>query len=411
MSSEILSRARACQDCHASKVARHVKAPLSRRSEPDCRFTSLHVDLVGPLPQSEGMRYIFTIIDRFSRWIEAIPLPTMTAADCAQALLRHWVSRYGVPSDITSDQGRQFTSDLWRDLHRSLGIKSLRTTSYHPQANGMVERLHRTVKERIMARSSTADWMTHLPFVLLGIRSAVREDSGTSPAELLYGTVLRLPGQMLPGVDHQDLRPSSEFIRDLQCKMKESVQMPVIFHGNQQTHLPAALRSASHVFVRVDAVRPPLTRPYDGPYTVLSRAEDLKTFTLDKRGTPWVVSVDRLKPAFFHSSEANGSSSSSSALDSSSPDVPLVPAAPATAPGPGPLAPDAQDAEFPLGPDVPLPAAGPVVAVDVPADVHIGVPGAVLDPVGDPAEVARPAPFVTRSGRQSQPPERFQAGS
>ena len=62
-------------------------APLTHRVEPDQRFSSLHVDLVGPLPQSENMRYIFTIVDRFTRWVEAVPLPTMTAADCASALL------------------------------------------------------------------------------------------------------------------------------------------------------------------------------------------------------------------------------------------------------------------------------------------------------------------------------------
>ena len=187
MSSEVLARARACTACHASKVSRHVRAPLQRRVEPDHRFAAVHVDLVGPLPVSQGKKYIFTMIDRFSRWIEAVPLATMTAADCASALLRVWIARFGVPADITTDQGRQFGSDLWQELHRLLGIKSLRTTAYHPQANGMVELLHRVLKERLMAPSATADWMTHLPLVLLGVRSAVREDSGCSPAELLYG--------------------------------------------------------------------------------------------------------------------------------------------------------------------------------------------------------------------------------
>ena len=155
----------------------------------------------------------------------------MTAVDCASALLRVWISRYGVPADITTDQGRQFGSDLWLELHRLLGIKSLRTTSYHPQANGIVERVHRVLKERIMARSAAADWMTHLPFVLLGIRSSVREDSGTSPAELLYGVPLRLPGQLLGSVPPVASVPGSDFVRNLQDTMKLSVQMPVNYHS------------------------------------------------------------------------------------------------------------------------------------------------------------------------------------
>ena len=79
MSSEVLARACACTACHFSKMSRHVRAPLARRREPDRRFSSLHVDLVGSLPVSEGMKNVFTIIDRYSRWVEAIPLPSMTA--------------------------------------------------------------------------------------------------------------------------------------------------------------------------------------------------------------------------------------------------------------------------------------------------------------------------------------------
>ena len=113
MSRDVLAWARTCPDCLASKVSRHVKAPLLRCPDVGRRFASLHVDLVGPLPVSGGMRYLFTIVDRFSRWLEAVPLPTMTAADCARALVHHWVARFGVPSDVTTDQCRQFTSDLW----------------------------------------------------------------------------------------------------------------------------------------------------------------------------------------------------------------------------------------------------------------------------------------------------------
>ena len=127
MSSDILRLARECQACQASKVSRHVRAPLTVRGVGD-RFGSVHVDLVGPLPVSEGYRYLFTMIDRYTRWIEAVPLVTMTAEECAKALLRSWISRFGVPGDITTDQGRQFTSALWAEMNTMLGIKSLRTT-------------------------------------------------------------------------------------------------------------------------------------------------------------------------------------------------------------------------------------------------------------------------------------------
>ena len=105
-------------------------APLEM---PDFRFTALHLDIVGPLPESEGHSYLLTVIDRFSRWLEAIPLVDITAKTCATALLRHWVARYGVPASIVTDRGRQFTSELWAELAQVLGISRRQTTSYHPQ--------------------------------------------------------------------------------------------------------------------------------------------------------------------------------------------------------------------------------------------------------------------------------------
>ena len=79
------------------------------------------------------------MIDRFSRWPEAIPLNCTTAAGCAQALLTHWISRFELPLDISSDQGPQFTSQLWMSVAKLLETQVHNTTAYHPLANGLVE--------------------------------------------------------------------------------------------------------------------------------------------------------------------------------------------------------------------------------------------------------------------------------
>ena len=128
MKRDVCKWCRECHPCQASKIHRHIQAPLTERPPPDRRFGSLHVDLVGPLDESEGMKYLFMVIDRFTRWPEAIPLPDSTTETCSRALIRHWVPRFGVADDITSDRGPQFT------------ISSSNTTAYRPQANGLVER-------------------------------------------------------------------------------------------------------------------------------------------------------------------------------------------------------------------------------------------------------------------------------
>ena len=146
MKRDIACWTRTCHDCQQSKVQWHVKAPLKAFTPPDCRFDSIHVDIVGPLPLSKGYTYLFTCIDRYTRWPEAIPMADATAESCASALLTDWISRLGVPTTITSDRGQQFELDLWHSLMNLLGATRLRITAYHPQVNGLVERFHRHLK-------------------------------------------------------------------------------------------------------------------------------------------------------------------------------------------------------------------------------------------------------------------------
>ncbi len=146
---DIASWTKDCAKFQQSKVHRHVHIKPLPIPIPQRSFAHIHIDLVGPLTISLGHSHILTIIDRTSRWMETIPLINTAATDVAVALFSGWICRFGVPDTITSDRGPQFTSNVWNSLCLLLQIKHRPTTAYHPQASGMVERLHRRLKDAL----------------------------------------------------------------------------------------------------------------------------------------------------------------------------------------------------------------------------------------------------------------------
>ena len=288
MKKDVNDWCRDCQLCSRAKVHRQPTAALVAIPVPQQRFSHVHIDLVGPLPTSpSGFRYVFTMVDRTTRWLEAVPLPSIEATTCADAFIASWVARFGVPAQLTSDQGTQFTSSVWARVCQLLGVAHIKTTAYHPQSNGMVERTHRQLKDALRARLATHDWPLHLPWVLLGLRSAPKEESGISSAELLYGSPLALPGQFIAAEEPP--------IADLLRQLRATDPLPTRpLPAPSPTSPPDALLSVQYVYVRRLAAAGPLAPQYAGPYLVVERGP--KTFKLQVGGNVEVISVDRLKP-------------------------------------------------------------------------------------------------------------------
>ncbi|GBM60006.1 Retrovirus-related Pol polyprotein from transposon 412 [Araneus ventricosus] len=252
---------RSCVKCQRAKVTRHTKSPIGTFALPDARFAHIHIDFIGPLPPSDGNQFCMTIIERFTRWPEVIPTPDMTAETTARALMHGWISRFGCPATITTDRGTNFQSNLFRELTRMLGCNKICSFSYHPQANGIIERLHRHLKSAFKAHNHIK-WTEMLPIVLLGLRSALKEDINATCAQLVYGTTLRLPSDLVTsGSINQTINPTY--------------------------------------------VNPPLTPPYTGPHLVISRND--KNFIIDLNGKQNTVSIDRVKPAYLLADDTDNS--------------------------------------------------------------------------------------------------------
>ena len=162
----------------------------------------------------------------------------------------------------------------------------------------MVERFHRQLKAALRSQPQPHLWSENLALVLLGIRSSLKPDLGASVAELVYGTPLRLPGELFVSSSSDDIPDPSSYLSRLQQfarSLRPAVPRPP--PSSRVFHVPSALTDCSHVYVRVDGVRPPLSTPYDGPFRVIRRSA--RYYEVDINGTSRVISIVRLKPAYL----------------------------------------------------------------------------------------------------------------
>ncbi|GBM25137.1 Pro-Pol polyprotein [Araneus ventricosus] len=228
MKADVTLWARTCLQCQQTKVSRHTRSKLSHFVPPSARFEHVHIDLVGPLSPSEGFRYCLTCVDRFSKWPEAFPLVDISANTIATTFYSGWISRFGPPLRLTTDQGTQIESALFQALTKFLGTARQRTTSYHPATNGQVERFHRQLKAAIMAHGKV-QWSSTLPTILLGYRATWKEDLEATTAEMVYGAPIRLLGEFLsPTTDSPD---PSTFVGKLKEVMQRLLPPKTQHHG------------------------------------------------------------------------------------------------------------------------------------------------------------------------------------
>ena len=302
--------ARCCISCQRSKVSRHVKSSLGDFATPSTRFSHVHADIIGPLPPVNSYRYCLTITDRFTRWSEVCPLQTITAESVTMGLLSCWISRFGCPEKLTVDRGSQFTSHTFKDVAKQFGIELRHTMAWHPQANGMIERFHRQLKAAIMAHSNE-NWIEALPLVLLGIRSAFKEDIKATSAELVYGEPLRLPGEFLSKPTQNEVIDPSHFLDRLRKCISRLRPIPASRHSQPGSFVfKELLNNCSYVFLRIGPIRRSLQQPYKGPYEVTSRDE--KNVSLKINNQIIKVSIDRVKPAFVLQEDFTKTSTSTS---------------------------------------------------------------------------------------------------
>lgn len=198
LAKDCLDYAASCEECLKYNKAGHKQAMMIERPiimEPN---EVVAIDIVGPLPKGKGgAKYLLTCICLASRWPDAIPMRTASAGEVAEALLSIF-SGTGLPLWILTGQGQVFMGYVMLQLCNLLGVDLVHTTPYRPQTNGVIERLHGTLKPILAkAKENGLDWVKFLPMALYAIRQSANRDIGFSPYELVFGTIMRGPLDVL----------------------------------------------------------------------------------------------------------------------------------------------------------------------------------------------------------------------
>ncbi len=286
LEAEVKRFCQACSMCQKTSPRPPPPTPLIPLPIIEVPFKRIGMDLVGPLPKSaRGHEHILVIVDYAIRYPEAVPLRKAMAKNIAHELFLFF-SRVGIPAEILTDQGTPFMSRLMADLCRLLQVKQLRTTVYHPQMDGLVERFNQTLKQmlRWVAAEDKRDWDQMLPYVLFGIREVPQASTGFTPFEFLFG---RQPRGLLdvakeaweqqqPALQRSLIEHVAEMRQRIDCVMPLVREHLAKAQQAQQCHYdraaqPREFQTGDRVMVLVPTAACKFLATWKGPYTVVER--------------------------------------------------------------------------------------------------------------------------------------------
>lgn len=214
-----------CDLCQRTKpTVRKEIAPLGKLAA-GVPMERIAVDVMGPLPETKrGNRFVIVVSDYFTKWTEAYSTKDHKAETVATVLVEQFFSRFGLPRTIHTDQGRDFESHLFKQLCQLLDIEKTRTTPWHPQSDGMVERFNRTLETllRQTIQTDQSDWDLQIPICCMAYRASVHDTTKQTPNALMLGRELPLPSHLLSTVPETLDRPTNvhQYVKTLEERLQ-----------------------------------------------------------------------------------------------------------------------------------------------------------------------------------------------
>ncbi|XP_034567353.1 uncharacterized protein LOC117832370 [Notolabrus celidotus] len=319
MKRDVSQYIKSCPTCQlAGKPNQCIKpaplCPIPAIAQP---FEHLVIDCVGPLPPSRsGCKYLLTVMCQRTRYPAAYPLRSITTKAVVKALTR-FISIFGIPKVIQSDQGSNFSSKLFAQVLRQLDVRHDQSSAYHAQSQGVLERFHQTLKSmlRKYCVELNQDWEEGLPWLLLAAREVIQESTGFSPNELVFGHAVRGPLALLrdpvaPAEPPGDLR---EYVDGFRHRLYSAGLMAQSNLSSAQGKMKRLydrrceqreFRSGDQVLALLPIVSSPFQARFTGPFTVLRQvsSQNYVLSTPARRKATQLCHVNLLKPYYARES-------------------------------------------------------------------------------------------------------------
>ena len=309
MSEDTKDHIKSCETCNLWKF--QSRKPRSDLSNYRVGFPldRVALDIMGPFPIStKRNRYILVIGDHFTRWMEAYPMQTQHAEEVAKLLVHQFISRFGTPLEIHTDQGSNFDSSLFREVCKLLQITKTRTTPYRPCSNGIIERFNKTLGSMIKSfvRDNPDEWDKYIDLLMAAYRSTVHPSTGFTPNRMMLGREVHIPIHLIYPIpnDSRDLAPH-EYIKELKHKLelmydlaRENLGSSAVRQKIQYDTRVA--RNEYKMGMMVFKLKPSfhkLEPAWSGPYVIVEVLSSVLYRIKNRRQTE-VVHHDRLKPCY-----------------------------------------------------------------------------------------------------------------
>ncbi|ROT76218.1 hypothetical protein C7M84_005203 [Penaeus vannamei] len=282
MASRIIKHIRRCQVCPLHKGSAAAPAPALTYDVPNQPFQRVSVDILSGFSTStSGCKYLLVFIDAFSRFCELAPIPDKSTPTVARAFLERVICRHNTPYEFVSNNGTEFNNSVLKSLCNILSIKKVNVLLYRPQANGLTERLNRTILGmlRTSLASSGSEWDLWIPIIQMAINNTFHSTLGDTPHFVVYGEDRRLPYELL------DQSPRPTYTDDYASRViRKKQEIYNIARRHLQFERDRIIRQQHKLSRRKDitagalmfrlasersVLMPKLSPRFDGPYRVL----------------------------------------------------------------------------------------------------------------------------------------------